>query len=127
MNFLRADSSWASWCCIALKATASCPSSSLESTADRVLEVAGGDLLGGVFEPLDPLGERPGLQVAADQRQQQGDPARHQDLVTDDRDVADDVGDRRRVDDHPRDAAVVGDGVGRLGDLPGPGAFGARC
>ena len=39
--------------------------------------------------------------------------------MADDRDVADDVGDRRRVDDHRRDAAVVEDGIGRLGDRPG--------
>ncbi len=82
---------------------------------DRVLEIAGGDLLGGALQSLDPLGERPRDEIPADQREQQRDPSGDQDLVADDRDVAHDVGDRRRVDDHRADAALVGDRIGGLG------------
>ena len=94
MNFLRADSSCASWRCISLKATASWPSSSRGVDRDRVLEVARGDLLGRELESLDPLRQRAGHEVAADQREQQRDPAGDQDLVAHDDDAADDVGDR---------------------------------
>ena len=59
-----------------------------------------GDLLGGALEPLDALREPARDQIAADQREQQRDAAGDQDLVADDRDAADDVGDRRGEHDH---------------------------
>ena len=58
MKRLRAVSSWASWRCMSLKALASWPSSSSESSGMRLREVAGGHLLGRLLEALDPARER---------------------------------------------------------------------
>ena len=118
MNFLRASSSCLSWRCIWLKAIASCPSSSLESTCDRVVEVARRHLLGRELQPLDALAQRPRDEVAADQRQQQRDPAGDEDLVPHDLDAVHDVRDRVGVDDHRADPALVADGVGGLRNGP---------
>src|SRR5207302_3564494 len=58
---------------------------------DRLLEVPRRDLLGRELQALDALGERPGDEIAANQREQKRDPARDQDLMLDDRHAADDV------------------------------------
>ncbi len=125
MNFLRADSSWASWRCIVVEGDRQLPQLVARVHRDRLIEVPGRHLLGGQLEALDPLGQRPRHQVAADQRQQQRDPARHQDLVADGGHRADDVRGRRRVDDHRGRSAVVRDRVGRLGHRAGARALGA--
>ena len=116
MNFLRVSSSCPSWRCISLKAIASWPSSSLESTAIGWSKSPAATFSAAQLEPLDPLAQRPGHEVAAHQREQNRDPARDEDLVAHDGDAADDVRDRVGVDDHRADPSLVADRVGGLGD-----------
>ena len=94
MNCLRARSSCASWRCMSLKASASWPSSSSESTGIGLREVAGGDLLGRLLQPLDALRERARDQPAARAPRARARCRRDQDLRAHDRDVALDVGHR---------------------------------
>ena len=69
--------------------------------ADRVREVAGGDLAGGLLEPADALRQRARHEVAGQQRDRQRDAAGEQDLAADQVDVALDL--VERVGEH-RDA-----------------------
>ena len=116
MNFLRVCSSWRELALHLVEGDRQLAELVARVDRDRVVEVAGRDLLGGELEPLDPLAQRPGHEVAADQREQKRDPARHEDLVAHDGDAADDVRDRVGVDDHRADPSLVADGVGGLGD-----------
>ena len=84
----------------------------------RVVEVAGRHLLGRELQALDALAQRPRDEVAADQRQQQRDPAGDEDLVPHDLDAVHDVRDGVGVDDHRADPALVVDGVGGLRNGP---------
>ena len=73
MNCLRAGSSRASWSCMSSNAAASRPSSSSESAADRVGEVARRHLAGGALEPLDARGERARHEVAGERGEHERD------------------------------------------------------
>ena len=108
MNCLRARSSCASWRCMSLKATRELAELVVGVDRDRAREVAGGDLLGRLLQALDALRERARDQPAGEHRERERDRAGDEDLRADDRDVALDVGHRRRVDGDLGDAAVAG-------------------
>ena len=83
---------------------------------DRRREVALGDLLRGLLQPVEALGVRAGGEPSRRQRQDQRDPSGDQDLTPDQGHRVVHVAERRRGDGDPAGMAVDGD---RHRDLPG--------
>ena len=125
MNFLRADSSCGELALHVVERHRQLPELVGRVDGDRLPEVARRDLLGGELEALDALRQRARDQVAADQREQQRDPARDQDLVADGRDVRTMSDAGEEYTSTAADATVERDRIGGLGDRAGTRVLGA--
>ena len=120
MNRLRAESSWASWPCMSSSAWERLPSSSSYS-GKRVGEVAARHAPRALLQRLDAPRDPAGDDRARDEREQQAETARHEDLSSDQRDVVGHVGQRRGEDDDATDALA---GEQRLRGLTDPAVVG---
>ena len=116
---------WSSWRCISLKATASWPSSSVESTGIGCSKSPAATCSAASSRRLTRWARARATRYPPIRASSSAIAAGDQDLVADGGDVVDDVGDRGRVHDDLRHLALVEDRVGGLGDHPRRRA--ARC